>query len=185
MDGTQFASQLAQFSQLEQLQNLNDSMTQSINANVTLTQSINNTLAATLIGKQVKVTGGTIQYTGQSSAELGYTLPGTASSVTLNIYNSQGVLVKTEQNQPTTSGDHQLSWDFTDNNDNKLANDTYTYSIQATGTDGSNMTATLYNLGTINAVKFTSSGTVLSIDGTDYKLSDILEILSANSSGGN
>ena len=38
MDGTQFAAQLAQFSSLEQLQNLNDSMTNSINANYLLTQ---------------------------------------------------------------------------------------------------------------------------------------------------
>ena len=55
MDGTQYVAELAQFSSLQELQDLNTNMTTSINANYTLTQSINNTLAGNLIGQQVKV----------------------------------------------------------------------------------------------------------------------------------
>ncbi len=184
MDGTQFAAQLAQFSSLEQLQNLNDSMTTSINANYALTQSINNTLSSTLIGKEVKVSGGALQNNGQSSVELGYTLPGMASSVTINIKDSNGNIVKSFKNLPTTQGDNKLSWDFTDNNGNKLPNGKYTFEVTAKGTDGSDMTADLYKLGTVDGVKFSSTGgTTLTVDGADYQLSDISEILSAN--GGN
>ena len=184
MDGTQFAAQLAQFSSLEQLQNLNDSMTTSINANYALTQSINNTLSATLIGKGVKISGGNLQNNGQSSVELGYTLPGVASSASLNIFDSNGNLVKSFDNVSNASGDNKLSWDFTDNNGNKLPNGNYTFSVTAKGTDGSNMTADLFKIGTVDGVKFSSTGgTTLTVDGADYQLSDISEIL--NSSGGN
>lgn len=184
MDGTQFAAQLAQFSSLEQLQNLNDSMTTSINANYALTQSINNTLSATLIGKDVKVTGGDLQNNGQGSVQLGYTLPGTASEVTLNVLDSNGNVVKTFNNLPTTAGDNKLSWDFTDNNGNKLPNGNYTFSVTAKGSDGSDMTADLFKLGAVDGVKFSSTGgTTLTVDGADYQLSDIAEIL--NSNGGN
>ncbi len=184
MDGTQFAAQLAQFSSLEQLQNLNDSMTTSINANYALTQSINNTLSATLIGKDVKVSGGDLQNNGQSSVELGYNLPGTASSVTINVTDSNGNVVKTFSNLPTTSGDNKLSWNFTDNNGNKLPNGNYTFSVTAKGTDGSDMTADLFKVGTVDGVKFSSTGgTTLTVDGADYQLSDISEIL--NAIGGN
>ncbi len=58
MDNSQFSAQLAQFSSLEQLQNLNDQMSQSIDANYLLTQSINNTLTSTMIGKDVKLPAG-------------------------------------------------------------------------------------------------------------------------------
>ena len=184
MDGTQFAAQLAQFSSLEQLQNLNDSMTTSINANYALTQSINNTLSATLIGKDVKISGGDLQNNGQGSVELGYNLPGSASSVTLNVTDANGNIVKTFNNLPTTSGDNKLSWDFNDNNGNKLPNGKYTFSVTAKGSDGSDMTANLFKVGTVDGVKFNSTGgTTLTVDGADYQLSDISEILSAN--GGN
>ena len=184
MDGTQFAAQLAQFSSLEQLQNLNDSMTTSINANYALTQSINNTLSATLIGKDVKISGGDLQNNGQGSVELGYNLPGSASSVTLNVTDANGNIVKTFNNLPTTSGDNKLSWDFTDNNGNKLPNGKYTFSVTAKGSDGSDMTANLFKVGTVDGVKFNSTGgTTLTVDGADYQLSDISEIL--NAVGGN
>jgi hypothetical protein len=38
----------------------------------------------------------------------------------------------------------------------------------------------LYRIGTIDAVKFTDDGTVLTVDGMEYSLSDILEILGIN-----
>ncbi|MCL5028267.1 MAG: flagellar hook capping protein [Bacteroidetes bacterium] len=185
MDGTQFAAQLAQFSSLEQLQNLNDEMTTSINANYALTQSINNTLSATLIGKEVKVNGGDFQNNGQQSVQLGYTLPGQASSVTLNIYDANGNLVKSFDNLSTSTGDNKLSWDFTDNNGSKVQNGKYTFSVTAKGTDGSDMQADLFKLGTVDGVKFSNSGTSLTVDGSDYQLSDIAEIINPNLNGGN
>ena len=75
MDGTAFSAQLAQFSSLEQLTNLNTYMKQSLDANATLTQSINNTLITGLIGKGVKLSGGDLKVNGQDSITLGYNLP--------------------------------------------------------------------------------------------------------------
>jgi len=44
MKGDEFATQLAQFSSVEQLNNINTSLTDSLNANYMLTQAINNGL---------------------------------------------------------------------------------------------------------------------------------------------
>ena len=49
MDGTQFASQLAQFTSVEQLANINTSLQSSISANQLLNQSISNALSTTVI----------------------------------------------------------------------------------------------------------------------------------------
>jgi flagellar basal-body rod modification protein FlgD len=177
MDGTQFASQLAQFSSLEQLSNLNTNVENSINANYVLTQSINNTMSATLIGKDVKLSGSNVQYANQSDIQLGYNLPANAVSAQLNVYDSNGNIVKTINNVPTTSGDHKLSWDFTDNNGNKVPVGTYTFDIKAKDVGQNDMTATYFKYGTIDGIKFSDSGSQLMIDGAAYSLSDILEIV--------
>jgi flagellar basal-body rod modification protein FlgD len=181
MDSSEYASQLAEFSQLEQLTNLNDYMSQSIDANYLLTQSINNTLVATLVGNDVKVSAETINYTTQDSIDFSYTLPSTASDVTIKIYNSSGTLVKTISSDSLEEGESKLSWDFTDNNGGELAEGTYTTTIEATDAiTGNDLVVSLYRIGTIDAVKFTDDGTVLTVDGMEYSLSDILEILGVN-----
>jgi flagellar basal-body rod modification protein FlgD len=185
MDGTQYVAELAQFSSLEQLQNMNDNMTSSINANYTLTQSINNTLAANLIGKDVKVTANNVTYSGQSSDTIGYTLPSAASNVTLTITNSGGAVVRTISGLPTSSGDNQLSWDFTDDNGSKLPEGTYSFSVDATDSTGTSLNTSLYKLGTVQGVNYGSSGTTFTIDGSQYNLSDVLGILDSSSNGGN
>ena len=90
MDGTEFSAQLAQFSSLEQLSNLNSYMKQSIDANAVLTQSINNTLITGLIGKDVKINGGDLQLRGQESIVLGYNMPVEAKTAQIKIYNGSG-----------------------------------------------------------------------------------------------
>jgi flagellar basal-body rod modification protein FlgD len=185
MDGTQFAAQLAQFSSLEQLTNLNDNVTKSINANYVLTQSINNTLSATLIGKQVKVGGSDLQNNGQQNVQIGYNLPSNAGSIAVNIYDANGAIVRTISNVSGDIGDHKLSWDFTDNNGNKLPQGNYTFKIDAKAIDGSDLQTESYKFGTIDGIKFGSNGTQLLVDNSEYGLSDILEIINPSNNGGN
>lgn len=185
MDGTQFAAQLAQFSSLEQLTNLNDNVTKSINANYVLTQSINNTLSATLIGKEVKVGGSDLQNNGQNNVQIGYNLPSNAGSIAINIYDANGALVKTINTASGDIGDHKLSWDFTDNSGNKLPQGSYTFKIDAKAIDGSVLNVDSYKYGTIDGIKFGSNGTQLLVDNSEYALSDILEVVNPSNNGGN
>ena len=184
MDGTQYASQLAQFSSLEQLTNLNDTMTSSAATNTTLTQSINNMMVSNLIGKETKLSGSDIVVNGQSSIDLGYNLSSQASSVEVNIFDSNGALVKTIDSSKLSSGDSKLSWDLTDNNGSTVVNGDYTFKVTATDANGSSITTSLYKYGTIDGVKFNSSGTVVLIDGAEYSISEIAEITNSSTSGG-
>jgi flagellar basal-body rod modification protein FlgD len=183
MEGTEFASQLAQFTSLEQLMNLNDSMDTSINANYFLSQSINNTLAATLIGKEVKLNGNSFQNNGQDNSTLGYNLSSAASSVTVKIYNDSGVLIKTIENAPKNSGDNKLIWDFTDNEGNSVPQGRYTFKVEPKDADSNLMSYSTYVLGKIDGVKFTENGTMLVVNGAQYNLSDIMEIYNSDDEG--
>ena len=184
MDSSQFSSQLAQFSSLEQLQNINKTLKQSMNANFALTQAINNTMTAALIGKGARLSSNKITYNGenngQSSAKIGYNLPSQASKITVKIYNSDGVLVKTIENLQKNAGEHKLSWDFTDNEGNKVSNGDYTFKVEASDMTGKDMTVNSFGYGTIDAVRFTQNGTMLVINGVEYNLSDISEILNSS-----
>ncbi len=177
MDGSQMASQLAQFSSVEQLSNINTTLTSSVAANYQMAQSINNNMAPSLIGKQVKIQGGTFGYNGEDSISLGYNLPATASKVTVNIYDSNGVLVKSIVDPEKTSGDHKLSWDYKNDDGNKVPTGNYTFSVSATDGNGADLTTSVFKYGLISAVRFTSSGTRLVIGNSEYSLSDVSEVV--------
>ncbi len=183
LDGSEFAAQLAQFSSLEQLHNLNESVKQSVDANYLLIQSVNNTMTANLIGKETKISLSTINYHGQDSITFGYTLPGNAKDVTIKIYDENNNLVKTINPKDLSKGDHKLSWDFTDNNGEKVKNGNYRIEISAKGLNGEDMKASGFLIGVISGIKFTQNGTKLIIDGSEYDVSDVLEIIQPQQQG--
>jgi flagellar basal-body rod modification protein FlgD len=180
MEGTEFATQLAQFSSLEQLTNLNDSVNSSIESNFYLTQSINNTMVAALIGKNVKVAGNSIKNSGQENIQLGYNIPSNAHSASIKIYNEAGVLVNTIENIPASSGEHKLNWDFTDNEGNRLPEGKYRFEVEALNNDGESIQADTFTFGTIDGIRYTDDGTMLIVNDTEYFLSDILEIINSD-----
>ncbi|MBN1828914.1 MAG: flagellar hook assembly protein FlgD [Deltaproteobacteria bacterium] len=89
MDGTDFTAQLAQFSSLEQLENINSQMTSFIDQQDSLAAY----QAVDLIGKEVTVEGNAFQFDG-SSATLLYSLAETAADGTLTLYDVDGKAVK-------------------------------------------------------------------------------------------
>ncbi len=184
LEGTEFASQLAQFSSLEQLSNLNRAVNQSIDANLILAQSINNTLTATLVGKDAKIGGDTIINKGQEQIGLGYKLPKSVSTVRLNIYDEHGTLVKIIEDTPISIGEHKLSWDFTDNNGNRLPEGKYRFEVEAVDFNNEKIVVEKFKYGTIDGVKFAENGTLIIVNGIEYLISEILEIMN-NISGGN
>lgn len=176
-DGTQYAAQLAQFSSLEQLTNLNDTMTSAESTNLSLVQSVTNTMSATLIGKQVKLDGGTINYNGESSVSLGYNLPAAAASATLTITDSNGNVVKTINSIDKTSGDHKLSWDFTDNDGETVPTGSYAFAVTATDGTDTSLATSVFKYGVISGIKYDSSGAKLMIGNSEYSIGDVSEIV--------
>lgn len=183
MDGTQFSAQLAQFSSLEQLTNMNDSLKTSIDANYQLAQSVNNTMAATLIGKEVRLGGNSISYSGQENISIGYKLPADSKSVKVSIYDSNGTLVKTLETSGDDAGEHTLTWDFKNTNGTKVAQGDYTFKIEAKSLADEKIDATAYKYGTIDAVRFTEDGTKVVIGKVEYQLSEISEIVGEKEGG--
>lgn len=130
MDGTDFSAQLAQFSQLEQLINLNDSMEQLAAAYDKKSEGD----AVGFVGKQV--TGNVDAMNVEDGTVSGgfYSLNQPAD-IMITITDADGKTVKTMYEGQQTAGSHLISWDGTDNNGEAVEDGTYKYTVMAnTGT---------------------------------------------------
>ncbi len=173
MKNTEFMAQLAQFSSLEQLQNVNS----NLQANFLLTQSLNNSLATNLIGKRVVALGNEIYLTGDEGEEITFDLAEDAG-VTVEIYDTEGNLVKTLKGGALSSGRNQIHWDGKDNDGNSLPAGNYSFEVKATDSEGNSVDVTTYSTGLVTGVKFEDGNAVLMLGDQEINLSEIIEILS-------
>ena len=166
MDGTQFAAQLAQFSTLEQLQNLNDTMS-SI---PTYMGSFSNAQVAGLIGKDATGKGNVLQVSG-SSTKISYNLPSAVASGTISIYNGDGLLVDKLNIGSQKAGLQSTIW-----NSSKMTAGNYTFEIDAKDKSGSAVTVDKLVNGTITGVSFKNNQSYLVINGQEVAFSDVTKI---------
>ncbi len=176
MNGTEFAAQLAQFSSVEQLQNMNSNLLYNIEANSIMTQSINNALSASFIGKGVKANTDQFKFDGSNEVKLGYSLPSNASSVLIKIFDDGGNLVKQINSSELTKGDHAVVWDGKDEHGQPVGSGKYKFTVEAKDGDKI-LSSNKYIFGTVSAVRFKPDGTVFVINGLEVSLSSILEIM--------
>jgi flagellar basal-body rod modification protein FlgD len=180
LDGTQFASQLAQFSSVEQLTNMNSNLESSVATNQLMAQSIGNSLATTMIGREIKATGNTLEFDGKTPVKFGYSLEAAARNATVRIYNAKGQEVQTIEGSGMLKGDNWLTFDPGEGIQPKGE---YTFKVDVTDDNSKQMTASSFTMGTITGVRFTASGTVVLVNGVEVPVSNILEILKGSTNG--
>lgn len=121
---TEFTAQLAQFSSLEQLFNLNESMETLAASNTSSDQF------ATLqtIGKNVAYHGSTFEYDGDGEVELGYQLDGDVADARINI-KKNGYTVAVLDADELDAGNHFLSWDGLTSEGDPAGPGSYSFSV--------------------------------------------------------
>ena len=126
-DPTEFTSQLAQFSSLEQLVNLNTSMTELADAQLDSERFA----SIDLIGKEVVYQESEFAFE-EAPVDIGYQLDGTASSITMTIQNEDNVTVATLNPTELEAGNHFVEWDGLDSEGNIAPAGNYNIILQAT-----------------------------------------------------
>ncbi len=138
MEDKEFIAQLAQFSSLEQLMNLNESM-DNMSA-VTQGQEMIN--ATSYIGKTVDITGNVIsKQTDLTSgdvtvSEMRYALGQAPDKAFMNIINSDGETIRTYTLPNLSAGQHSLTWDGLDHFGNPAPDGIYEVVPAFTDADG-------------------------------------------------
>lgn len=172
MDGKDFSAQLAQFSQVEQLENINSGISSSNELDLQLTRSITNSLSTTMVGKEAKVAGNDVIIDQNDQGTVSFELDNYAKEVKIKINDSNGDTVKTINKQALKSGEHTLNFDEAGLD---FSNKEYTFEVQAT--DGANQVGTTpMMIGTVSSVRFNEKGSYIVMDGAEASFSSVLEI---------
>ena len=111
LESQEFAAQLAQFSNVELLGNIDSNILDGTNANIALAQSITNTMAANFIGREVTVIGDHLQIGTDEVSSIDFRLESEADSVTITIYDENGALVRTFEEHRMDAGMQKFDWD--------------------------------------------------------------------------
>jgi len=176
MENTELVAQLAQFSSLEQLSNMAESLQNNLDLNLLLTQVLNNTAAAGLIGKHIVASGNQVTLTATGSADLAFDLAEDAAAVKVSIMDETGAVVRTMEVDGLEAGRNVLNWDGADEAGHKVAEGKYTFKVEASNKDGEAVTATTLVLGEVAGVRYRDGQAMLLVGAIEVGIGDIIEI---------
>lgn len=172
MDNTEFLSQLAQFSSLEQMQNVAESMEL-----LALSQTAStNSQMVNLIGKRVVAEGATVTLDGSGPVDLRYDLEeAPEGSLSITIKDASGKVVRTAELKNVGAGENRYAFDGLGSDGKALAAGTYSYTI--TQTQGGTVSGlTTYSNLIIDAVNFNGSTTTLKSGTETINVANIVEV---------
>ena len=175
-DSTEFTAQLAQFSSLEQLQNVNDTL-----ANFEVYQStLNNIQSSSFIGKTVTATGETLAVTDGKADPISIELARDSASVYIKIYDAAGQFVTDIDAGTLNAGKQLIDWGATDDNGMAVADGTYNYSVMAIDVDGNAVSTTSFVAGKVTGIDYESGETKLLVGDQEISISSVLRIEAMN-----
>lgn len=125
-DPTEFTSQLAQYSSLEQLFTVNDQLQQLETTNGNVVQMT----ALGLMGQDVVVQSDSFKLD-NAPVTLGYNLSNSVDEVQLVVQNAKGQTVATLEGSDVSAGEHFIQWNGTDANGTSLPAGDYQLQITA------------------------------------------------------
>jgi flagellar basal-body rod modification protein FlgD len=172
MDNNQMATQMAQFSSVQALQD----MTQSLNTLSASQTTLNNLCAPGLIGRQVEAKGNTITIASGVVAAGSYQLS-KAGNVQIQILNSSGNIVQSIPAGQKDTSKQQVQWDGKDQNGNTLADGKYTFQVSAMDSQGQSISVSSYRVGTVTGISYENGVAQYKIGDENIAFGDIVGIV--------
>jgi flagellar basal-body rod modification protein FlgD len=170
MDQSKMTGELAQFSQLEQLSNLNKKFD-----DVNKTKGIEDKFyAASFVGKKVVTTGSTINL--KNSGDPGdvlFKLDGDASKVMVRILDEKNNVMGEIWKDGMSQGSHQVTWDGVALDGSPAVKGTYRAQVKAWDQMGNEVTAKTEATGLVQSVTFDAGEPVLTVNGQKVYLRDV------------
>ena len=172
MGAQDFSAQLAQFSGLEQMTN--------VNSNLEILQKLQtasqNNSSLNLIGKIVESDGNVFNHSVNSSETLSYSLAGDAESVRIDIFDIAGSQIDMVRVDNQRQGKNSASWDGNDKHGNSLPAGTYSFTVKADNQAGAPIAVDTFSSGLVTDVVFGEDETYAIVNGIELPISTIKRV---------
>lgn len=173
MEGTEFVTQLAQFSVVEQ------AIQQSRQLDAVSTQlgGLANNAATSLVGQSVTVRGSQVAFDGSQAVPVNATLQGDAAKVTVTVRDAAGNVVRSVELPGHNAGTFSWTWDGRDNNGARVAAGSYRVGVAAQNSAGDSVATTQDVTGLVRRVGYDRGYPELELDsGARAPISDLVAV---------
>jgi flagellar basal-body rod modification protein FlgD len=171
MDSTQFSSQLAQFSSLEQLFNVNNNL-ESLK---TLQDNSSQFQALDMIGKDIEAEGNIMYLKSGATSSGSFSIDGSADC-TVHITDSEGYPVREIPLGTLQQGKHSFDWDGRDMNGNLVDSGSYSFEITAQTQSGEVIPVETRIKGQVDRVSLEGDEPILYVGEVPVSLSQVLDV---------
>lgn len=174
MQSHEMAAQLAQFTSLEQLQNINSNLEGMKKQEAPMADY----QALQFIGKEISADSSSIaRMKADEKSDLRYNLVNDAQEVKVKIFDSTGSPVKTLVYHDIKKGLNTASWTGFDEHDMRTLPGDYKFTIEAKDNQGRIVGSTTDVAGKITGVQYSAKGPVLMIGDQSVYLADVKKIV--------
>lgn len=174
MDGTEYTAQLAQFSSLEALQNI-DAEIQQLK---TTQAAANNSRAAEYLGKTVTAVGDSFDLSNGTVSNLRYRLDNAAAETYVKVYNGAGQYVTSIDSGARAAGEHMFTWDGLDSQGAAAPDGVYFIEVMAVDGNGNPVATETIFSGQATEINFRGDTAYILVGGREVTLEDIRKISS-------
>ncbi len=172
MDSADFTAQLAQFSSLEQLTNMNSQLEEL----AVKQTAVNNSQTVSYIGRTVLSNGNATSISDGVAQDLQVVLDAPAEEVYISIYDDTGALRSTFNTEAMSTGRGAVEWQGLDMDRNPLPDGNYWFEVSAVDTAGEEVEAYTLSSGTVSGVAFENGEAMLVVNGLLMTIDSVIEV---------
>ncbi len=177
---TDFTAQLATFSSLEQLIDINSGVS-TLGEGAQRQELLN---SVSFIGKEVMAGGDSLSKKGESINTVSFTLSEAAANVYVNIFDEAGSIVQTIEMGALQSGKYTVDWDGKDYNGKTAADGVYFVAMAAEDAEGTAILVNTEVSGVVKGVNIYSNGNWLELeDGREVSILNVKTIVNVTNTG--
>ena len=175
-DSTEFTAQLAQFSSLEQLSNIHESLENMEQFQASLTHS----QAVSYIGKEITAAGSGLHLRDGQTAACHFELEANAALTAVSIYDATGGFVNSFETGPLGPGRQSAIWDGTDFDGNQMPAGAYKFEIQAVDAANESVRVRPLMSAMVTGVSFKDKTAYLMTELQSVALDKVIDVMEAS-----